>query len=603
MGGQSARCPDRRRRVESATMKTPTRLAPGTGLSSWDTPAHPAYNFWGTGNVEEVLPNITRPLPADISGAYMHIYAATLVDQLKARDLVEVAPMPAANIFGFIGGRWAVNVAWLGAYVASYQADQASDMLGQFVRGGGTESGVAANMRRARQARQTVERLWRKALAASVVEAETARKLRLAALRARLAGQTDAQLLTRIDRGIAVAGRMFVNHALVSIGGAERLGELSALLDRAVPGHPPEWPVSLTSALRNLESARPVQGIWELAQAARARRGVARDLRSEDATVIKARLAAPPDDEWRAFGAAFGEFMDRYGFRGQRETDPSVADWAEEPAFVVSSLKANLAMSTSRDPLRQEERAALAREKLEARIVRKLTAGDAEAFRSILAECQAYVRGREQTKSNWAQVCRSFRPPLLGLGLRLAERGLIAQRDDVFFLRLNELREAASGGLGRRAARGRVTARKEEYEALHHFELPVTFTMPVELIPVAAPETPSGKVALLSGAGVSAGVASGRARIILDAEADDSVEILPGEVLVAPYTDAPWTPLFWPAAAVVVERGGMLSHASTVAREFGIPAVVAVQHATTLISTGDLVTVDGTTGTVTVERA
>ncbi|HLZ68379.1 MAG TPA: PEP-utilizing enzyme, partial [Dehalococcoidia bacterium] len=69
---------------------------------------------------------------------------------------------------------------------------------------------------------------------------------------------------------------------------------------------------------------------------------------------------------------------------------------------------------------------------------------------------------------------------------------------------------------------------------------------------------------------------------------------------VAPFTDAPWTPLFVPAAAVVVETGGLLSHAATVAREFGIPAVVAVKGATQLIKTGQLVTVDGMTGTVTV---
>ena len=72
-------------------------------------------------------------------------------------------------------------------------------------------------------------------------------------------------------------------------------------------------------------------------------------------------------------------------------------------------------------------------------------------------------------------------------------------------------------------------------------------------------------------------------------------------MLVAPLTDAAWTPLFFAAAAVVVERGGMLSHASTVAREFGLPAVVAVANATRLIPDGAMVTVDGTTGTVTIE--
>jgi pyruvate,water dikinase len=98
--------------------------------------------------------------------------------------------------------------------------------------------------------------------------------------------------------------------------------------------------------------------------------------------------------------------------------------------------------------------------------------------------------------------------------------------------------------------------------------------------------------------GVSPGVAEGRARVILDAY--DDTEIEPGEVLVAPVTDAPWTPLFIPAAAVVVEMGGILSHAATVAREFGIPAVSGVKDATRIIKTGQKIRVDGNTGTVTI---
>ena len=77
-----------------------------------------------------------------------------------------------------------------------------------------------------------------------------------------------------------------------------------------------------------------------------------------------------------------------------------------------------------------------------------------------------------------------------------------------------------------------------------------------------------------------------------------------GEILAAPYTDAPWTPLFIAAGGVVVETGGIISHAATVAREFGIPCVVLVHDATRIIREGDLLRVDGAAGTVTVvERA
>ncbi|MCH8902256.1 MAG: pyruvate, water dikinase, partial [Chloroflexi bacterium] len=82
----------------------------------------------------------------------------------------------------------------------------------------------------------------------------------------------------------------------------------------------------------------------------------------------------------------------------------------------------------------------------------------------------------------------------------------------------------------------------------------------------------------------------------LDPRRDAAIE--PGEILVAPVTDAGWTPLFVAAAGIVVDIGGSLSHGSTVAREFGLPAVVNVKHGTRLIRTGQTITVDGAEGVV-----
>ena len=87
----------------------------------------------------------------------------------------------------------------------------------------------------------------------------------------------------------------------------------------------------------------------------------------------------------------------------------------------------------------------------------------------------------------------------------------------------------------------------------------------------------------------------------MSAEAVSENALEPGEILVAPFTDAPWTPLFIPAAGVVVETGGILSHAAIVAREYGIPAVAGIRGATALIPDGAIVTIDGTTGAVEVK--
>lgn len=93
------------------------------------------------------------------------------------------------------------------------------------------------------------------------------------------------------------------------------------------------------------------------------------------------------------------------------------------------------------------------------------------------------------------------------------------------------------------------------------------------------------------------GRAEGRARVVLD---PDGARIEPGEILVAPTTDPGWTPLFMTAAGLVSETGSPIAHGPTVAREYGIPAVICVRDATTAIRTGDLLRIDGTAGTVVV---
>jgi rifampicin phosphotransferase len=104
---------------------------------------------------------------------------------------------------------------------------------------------------------------------------------------------------------------------------------------------------------------------------------------------------------------------------------------------------------------------------------------------------------------------------------------------------------------------------------------------------------------VLTGAAGSGGVATGRARVILDAADPEGLE--PGDILVAPQTDPSWVPLFVPAAGVVVNVGAMGSHAMIVSRELGVPCVASVADATDIIPDGATITVDGNAGTVTID--
>jgi phosphoenolpyruvate synthase/pyruvate phosphate dikinase len=104
----------------------------------------------------------------------------------------------------------------------------------------------------------------------------------------------------------------------------------------------------------------------------------------------------------------------------------------------------------------------------------------------------------------------------------------------------------------------------------------------------------------MSGSPASPGMVTGPARVVLDPV---GAHLEPGEILVAPSTDPGWTPLFLTAGGLVMEMGGSNSHGAVVAREYGIPAVVGVPEATNLIETGQLVTVDGAAGVVSLAAA
>jgi pyruvate,water dikinase len=140
-----------------------------------------------------------------------------------------------------------------------------------------------------------------------------------------------------------------------------------------------------------------------------------------------------------------------------------------------------------------------------------------------------------------------------------------------------------------------VSRRRDEYERNLTVVLPqYSRGRPVPLTPREL--EPEEDIEVLTGIGVSPGKVTGKARVITDPRS--SAEIKPGEILVAPVTDAAWSPLFVTAAATVVDVGGPLSHGSIVAREFGIPCVVNATSATRIIRTGQVISIDGSVGKV-----
>ena len=322
--------------------------------------------------------------------------------------------------------------------------------------------------------------------------------------------------------------------------------------------------------------------IWELAELARRTPVVSASLAREGGADALTSLREIP--EAQPFVAAFDALIARHGSRSQgwELTQPT---WRERPEAALSLVRAQM-LSPGASPEDVAKASEQRRREARERALARLPAEKHAEFAELIAQAEGYVQIREG-RAYWQMVLSGeVRGALLRSGARLVSSARIDRADDVFFLEPADFEQDASGDL-----RGLVAERRREWERLRK-------VVPPEKIgtlsaPAAPPEPGAGE---LRGSPASRGVATGTARIVHNPE--DSSQLGQGEILVCVMTTPAWTPMFGIARAIVTETGGPLSHPAITAREYGIPAVVAVKDATSRIRDGQTITVDGTTGIV-----
>lgn len=286
---------------------------------------------------------------------------------------------------------------------------------------------------------------------------------------------------------------------------------------------------------------------------------------------------------------AVADFLARYGMRGVAEIDLGAPRWRDDPAPVFAILGSYVAtdadVPSPREAHREGQQAA-------GRAVRRLlehsSPRDARDIRAHVHRIRATMGARETPKFALIRGLGLIREALDAEAGGLVAAGVLQAPDDVYFLTLAELRHAydAPGLRAAVAERRAVRAREARRRAVPRVILGDgrTFFDGV----AAHPDD-------LSGSGVSPGVAEGVVRVVLDPRTE---QVAPGEILVCPGTDPAWTPLFHHAAGLVTEVGGLMTHGSVVAREYGIPGVVGVRDATTRLVTGQRIRIDGTSGAI-----
>ena len=302
------------------------------------------------------------------------------------------------------------------------------------------------------------------------------------------------------------------------------------------------------------------------------------------------------------FTAGFEEFVHEFGSRGPNEWESRSPSWETRPALALVAIDRMRQAPDAADPakhfaVRADQRAAASAELL------AIVEGDPATHGQLAAAigCSAaWLPGRERTKTNNIRVIHEMRMAMRELGRRMVERGAFDEIEDFGFVREAEM---ATLLVDPQSLTEAIRTRRTEYRQLQELEPPFVFVGHAE-----GPTTWTRRDAVsverlaagdtLAGLPGCPGVAEGIARVILDSNDPSALE--PGDVLIAPITDPSWTPLFVPAAAVVVDVGAALSHAIIVSRELGIPCVISAIGATRNIPDGAMVRVDGNTGIVTV---
>lgn len=567
-------------------------------LTDWDSPDNPRYPQWTTVNSSEVVPGVTHPFFAGFLELVERRWFGGYAGRLRVEDLVHLDPIPIPNFFAFWAGQCALGMSCANTIVSTYQPSGASGAMERFFTSDEQGSRLAEQAADVSRATETRKRFFR-------ISGQLDRRTRARRAKADvLARKLDARDLSRMaEQGlwreiVRIRERLadwFIDHGMSSLAGAEYQSMLATLMQEAGLSSDEDASVRLSSGLGDVESAAPSRALWEIAEWIQGRPELKSRIEQLDPPGILARLRGASDGDWAQFNERFQSFLNKYGFRGHGEYNICRPDWSEDPTIPLSSLRGMVEADASASPEARLQHAAAKRRAAEAEYRAMLPASKRRRYDQYVDKIQVFSRMRERTKATQVRVVRPARRYFIELGRRFSERGLLNDPSDISFLLHSEVIDALEGNLDSGPAKEAVARHRRQFAEMDAYVLPDNW----EGLPVIHKrEAPQASGTTLRGMGVSPGKVEGSARVITSLEGDVQPEIHPGEILVAPMTDAPWTPLLITAAAIIVETGGILSHASTVAREFGVPGVVMVRDATRLIETGQKISVDGRAGTV-----
>jgi pyruvate,water dikinase len=291
---------------------------------------------------------------------------------------------------------------------------------------------------------------------------------------------------------------------------------------------------------------------------------------------------------------AINAYLNKYGIRCAGEIDITRTRWSERPAILVPIILNNIKNFGPNESSRKFEQGlqeALGKEQELLDRLKRLPDGEQKAkeTKQMISLVRNFIGYREYPKYGMISRYFVYKQALLKEAEQLVQANVIHEKEDIYYLSFEELCEVVRTNKPDHEV---VSKRKEAYKLYEKLTPPRIITSDGEIIAGRYKQENLPPKAM-AGLPVSSGVIEGRARVIFTIE---DADLKAGDILVTPFTDPSWTPLFVSIKGLVTEVGGLMTHGAVIAREYGLPAVVGVENATKLIKDGQRIRVNGTEG-------
>jgi len=363
--------------------------------------------------------------------------------------------------------------------------------------------------------------------------------------------------------------------------------------------------VKVMAAIGDVESAEASFLMWDLSRMVRNSAELS-SLFDQGIPAVEQQMVAGHDantDTAKFLNAWMGLMAD-HGHRGPNEWDMGAPSWTTRPSLALGMIERMRLQDDERSPQEARSSARANREALTAELL-AMVEGDAEAHGTLQAginSASVFFQLREKGKNACIRLLHEGKLAMLEVGGRLVAEGHLDDAYKVFMVLDTELDSYLSDPGSMTTT---INERHDALAKLHTLEPPYIIKLQDGVPPIsewksrnAATSAAAEAGETLQGAAGAPGHVTGIARVILDPS--DPSAIGPGDIMIAPTTDPSWTPLFLAAEGVVVNVGAVASHAAIVCRELGVPCAVSVVDATNRIPDGATITLDGSTGAVTV---